>query len=97
MGVYQGCRYKDGEFVLRAKLVASRIATHKRTKEQFDVAVFDNGIEILFPNDWEPKGFDVNFGSYYTCGWLTDNNGRHLFTCKPLPDPNNARAARSHP
>lgn len=75
-------RRNDVEFVENAKLVSSRKATNKTTGEVFDVAIFENGAQILFPNGWQPLGFDIVFGNRYTCGWQKGDRG-NLFTCKP--------------
>lgn len=75
-------RRNQVEYVEGAKLVNSRVATNKATGEQFDVAIFDNGAEILFPNNWQPLGFDIEFGQLYDCGWTKGERG-NLFICKP--------------
>lgn len=74
------------EFVSGAKLIDSRVAVSKKTGEQFDVAIFDDPkhgrVDILFPNGWQPLGFDIEFGKKYDCGWQQGEKG-NLFTCKP--------------
>lgn len=76
-------RRTNVEYVEGAKLVSSRVATNKNTGEKFDVAIFDNGAEILFPNGWQPLGFDIEFGGVYDCGWQKGSKGGNLFICKP--------------
>lgn len=76
-------RRNDAEYVEGAKLIGSRVAVNKTTGEQFDVAIFDNGAQILFPNGWQPLGFDIEFGKCYDCGWTKGDKGGNLFTCKP--------------
>lgn len=81
-GIFRA-RKQQVEFVENAKLVGSRQATNKSTGEVFDVAIFDNGAEILFPNGWQPLGFDIEFGKSYDCGWQKGTKGGNLFVCKP--------------
>lgn len=84
-GIFRARRVQV-EFVNKAKLVDSRVAVNKQTGEQFDVGIFDDPehgrVEILFPNNWQPFGFDIEFGQAYDCGWQKGDNG-NLFTCKP--------------
>ena len=81
-GIFRARRV-EVEFVNNAKLVGSRQAVNKKTGEQFDVAIFENGAEILFPNNWQPLGFDIEFGKCYDCGWKKGDKGGNLFTCRP--------------
>lgn len=82
-------RKVEVDFVQNAVLVDSRQAVKKSTGQVFDVAIFDDPKygrqEILFPDGWEPRGFDVEFGKAYDCGWIDgDVPGKHLFRCRPV-------------
>lgn len=79
-------RKAEVEFVTNATLVSSREITRKSDNQTFVVAHFeqDDGIsaDIVFPNGWEPLGFDMYFGDRYTGGWQEGERGS-LFTMKP--------------
>ncbi len=70
-------RAQRKEFTMGATLVSSRQAVNKSTGERFDVAIFDDGAEVLMPNGWYPIGFDICFGEKYAAGW--DDEGKFHF------------------
>lgn len=81
-------RKQDVEYVENALLVSARTVARKSDGQEFVVARFAYGdndelhADIVFPNGWEPLGFDMYFGDRYTGGWTEGDRG-HLFVMKP--------------
>ena len=86
-------RKADIEYVQDATLVDSKVISRKSDGAQFQVGIFadPDGVKasIVFPNGWEPLGFDIYFGDKYDVGWVdgdqmdADGKPKQLFVCRP--------------
>lgn len=81
-------RKVEVEYLENAKLLSAREVLRKQDGKAFKVGKFvdPDGVtaDIVFPDGWEPLGFDIYFGDSYDIGWVPgDIPGKSLFKCRP--------------